>query len=882
MPDFDTTTIPAELAQRPQWICWAEDTRNGKATKIPKQPDGSGNARADDMATWGLFEQAVETARERGWGIGFVFSDVDPFCGIDLDGCLENAESPADWLPKLDEFANETFIERSPSGDGLHIICQDREVPDWWTNQKRGEGDNEQAVEVYDSGRFFTFTGDTITISAERVSDDIALEKWLETAWSVFNDEPPAKNGGDDSPFTTASDLDGPELSVYDVIQKSAHPVEERVSHPFHGSNTGANFKVDDTRETFRCWRHSCTGNAHHLLGMEMGVIECGDWVPSGLDSNTWSDIYDEAREAGYNIPNPKPQATVERGDTEADGGAAAASVGGAGPDYQDLQERVMTDVLVPVDPKKYGVDPDDVNEIDHDTAINRFANILCENYDFIRPREDTRGWRDTLYVYDPEAGIYEARGEAFIEMESERLLDNFATNQRVNEVFGKIERRSRVNVRDLRDDPGRLVVGNGILDLRTGELDDYTPDEYHRTRIEIDYDPDAKCDAIDDFLHDVVEPANVPILYRFIAHTLYRGYPGEKAAMLLGEGQNGKSVFLSLVERFLGRFNVANQSLQDLNEERWAANNLVGKLANIHPDMSDQTVQTMQMFKKLTGRDTISADVKYEKPVKFENHATMLFACNRMPVMKDDTRGNWRRWILINFPNTFERGDGDYLPKSELMDRIACETELQGLLRRCVKEIKEWDQGRPWFPNAPHWREARKNIRRAAEPVYDFAESCLRETPDEDEYVTIDDAMACYRAYASEEGLPVTTREEFGRKVLNETDYNIEKGQRRIDGTRKTVYNGVSFTGRGEELLGEEERREAEQTRVSGGPRERRERVLEWIRLEEGAEPADYTSLLAKAQKADLSRDQLDYAIEQLRERGEITVPEEEQYRST
>lgn len=880
MSDFDKTAIPSSLAQRPQWVCWSEETRNGKKTKVPEQPDGSGRAKSNDMATWGTFQEACETAAQRGWGIGYMFSDAGPYAGIDLDGCFDGPDSPADWLPGLDPFVDETYIERSPSGDGLHIIVAEEEVPDWWTNQKDGEGDDEQGVEMYDSSRFFTFTGDILDISADTVSAVAETTDWLREAWEVFNDEP-AEQRDTSTSGNSGSDLDGPDLDIHDVIQKSAYPMEERVGHPFHGSETGANFKVDENRETFRCWRHSCTGNAGHLLGMEVGVIDCGEWVPSGLDSDIWSEIFDRARERGYDIPEPLPQPTAEPMQTEADGGAAAASVGGAGPEYQNLRERVMSDVLVPVDPKKYGVDPDDVNQIDHDTAINRFANILCEEYDFIRPREDTRGWRDTLYVYDPDAGIYEPRGEAFIQMESERLLSNFATNQRVNEVVGKIERRSRVNVRELRDDCARLVVGNGILNLTTGELDDYTPDEFHRTRIDIEYDPDAEVDAIDDFLHDVVEDDNVPTLYRFIAHSLYREYPGEKAAMLLGEGQNGKSVFLSLVEEFLGRYNVANQSLQDLNEERWAANNLVGKLANIHPDMSDQTVQTMQMFKKLTGRDTISADVKYEKPVKFENHATLLFACNRMPVMQDDTRGNWRRWILINFPNTFERGDDDYVPKSELMNRIACEEELQGLLNRCVEEISEWAQGRSWFPDAPHWRESRKQIRRAAEPVYDFAEVCLRESTDEDDYISKDDAMACYRAYAAAEGLPVMTKEEFGRKLLNETDVDISKAQRRVNGTRKHVYDGVAFTSRAEELLNAEEEREAEQTQIEGGPKGRRERVLKWIRHTE-MDPVDYSKLLANAQKAGMSKDQLEKAIRQLKEKGEITEPEDEHYRST
>lgn len=106
-------------------------------------------------------------------------------------------------------------------------------------------------------------------------------------------------------------------------------------------------------------------------------------------------------------------------------------------------------------------------------------------------------------------------------------------------------------------------MVRNGILDLTTGELDAHTPGEFYRTMLDVEYDPEADCEAIDGFLNDVVREKDVGKLYRFIAHALYRGYPEEKAAMLLGEGENGKTTFLNLVEEFLGEYNVAHESLK-------------------------------------------------------------------------------------------------------------------------------------------------------------------------------------------------------------------------------------------------------------------------------------------------------------------------------
>jgi len=588
--------------------------------------------------------------------------------------------------------------------------------------------------------------------------------------------------------------------------------------------------------------------------------------------------------ESGENAAASDVTAADEaREETEASGGAAAADAPAAvsrrdGPAPEErATERILDRVIIPYDPPE----DCDVESIDKQTAVHRAAEIYHEELAWLRPREDTRGWRSTLYNYVPEDGIYEPHGEA----ELERMLDShfgpLADNQLVSQVIRKVERMARVSCRRLDEPAYELVVSNGILNLETGELSEHTPSKFHQTMVDIEYDPEADCPRVDDFLHDVVSDSDVSMLYRLIAHALYKEYEAEKAAMLLGDGQNGKSVFLSLVEQFLGEWNVSNQSLQKLNEDDWAANNLVGKLANVHPDMSDQTVSTMQMFKKLTGRDTIAADVKFEQPIRFENFATLIFACNRMPVLEDDTRGNWRRWILIDFPNTFERGDEDYVPKQELMAEVTAEEELQGLLTRCVNEVQRWADGEEWFPEAPHWKEARKQIRRAAEPIYDFTHACLERG---DDYIEKEAVRHCYSAYAEAEGLPSMSREEFGRKIINQSDMAVEGVQKRVNGQRKHVYENIEFTSRGKQLLEDDPDTHTDSRQDSlGSRRARADRVVR-LCLDIKDEHMDdgnvsHELLVGAAVQDGMQIDEAAAAIEKARREGDLAGTEESGY---
>jgi len=602
---------------------------------------------------------------------------------------------------------------------------------------------------------------------------------------------------------------------------------------------------------------------------MQEGIIECGEWLHRDLDSDTWSEIFEAARERGLDVGEKKSSytsAAAEAQQAETDGGATAETgSSGSRSDSRSIRDRVVSEVLDPVDP------PEDYEgeEIDARVAVQRFTDILLDNYDFVHPREDVRGWRSTLYVYEEEEGIYEPHGEAFIDEQAEKLLGSWVNNQQVNEIVGKIERRSIARPGELETEPQMLCVANGVVNLHTGELIAHDPERYHRTKIDVRYDPSAESPRLDDFFNEIVEEDDVETLYRLVAHCVYGEYAAEKAAMLVGDGRNGKSVFLSVIEEFLGEYNVSHRALQEFSENDFAANDLEGKLANVHPDMGDEMVRDLGTFKKLTGRDTMTADVKYEKPVTFENSATLLFAANRMPVMNEDTQALWRRWIYINFPYTFDANDPDAkdeTPKRVLMNELTDESELEGLLARCVEEISAWYEGRQWFPDVMQPDQVREKMKRASEPVYDFVASCIQ-MGDEEDYLRKERVREAYREYARQEGLPTKTANALGEKLLNLRDYPIEDGQKRIDGRRVRVYKGISFSARGRQVLGLDE---GDENEAINDTENRLHRIKEIVRELDDGTGVTKPMIVGRAM-SEMGKKTAENAVERARKKGKI-----------
>src|SRR4051794_13982458 len=152
--------IPEELRTASSWVLWKKEYRDDKITKVLYQAN---HRRADSTApsTWTTFENVVEGLERDDFfdGIGFVFHQDNPYCGADIDDTTE--EQARRWIDRFD-----SYTERSPSGNGFHIICK-AEVP---------KGTNRAEGELYSSGRFFTMTGDVVRDAPVREAQDAADE----------------------------------------------------------------------------------------------------------------------------------------------------------------------------------------------------------------------------------------------------------------------------------------------------------------------------------------------------------------------------------------------------------------------------------------------------------------------------------------------------------------------------------------------------------------------------------------------------------------------------------------------------------------------------------------------------------------------------------
>lgn len=173
------------------------------------------------------------------------------------------------------------------------------------------------------------------------------------------------------------------------------------------------------------------------------------------------------------------------------------------------------------------------------------------------------------------------------------------------------------------------------------------------------------------------MHPRDVFTALQIIGYCLYKSGKYEKAVLLFGSGDNGKGVFIKLVEAFLGLENTSHVPLQELDNDRFAAADLYGKLANTFGDLKSEKLSMTGMFKTLVSGDSIRAQRKYGQPFSFRNFAKLIFSANKIPDSEDKSYAYYKRWLILPFEKVFERECKDAM----LIDKLTTEEELSGLL---------------------------------------------------------------------------------------------------------------------------------------------------------------------------------------------------------
>ena len=152
---------------------------NGDVTKPPFNPNNSNNLLNITDSSQFVDYYTAYTNVEQGVcdGVGIVLTDNQDYalCGIDID--LHKGESNI-HIEELKMLFEGTYMEISPSGNGLHILflVKKSEIPTEY-NKKYLQKNSKEELECYAGGihkRYLTFTENTHGLEEYPICDETA------------------------------------------------------------------------------------------------------------------------------------------------------------------------------------------------------------------------------------------------------------------------------------------------------------------------------------------------------------------------------------------------------------------------------------------------------------------------------------------------------------------------------------------------------------------------------------------------------------------------------------------------------------------------------------------------------------------------------------
>jgi len=296
---------------------------------------------------------------------------------------------------------------------------------------------------------------------------------------------------------------------------------------------------------------------------------------------------------------------------------------------------------------------------------------------------------------------------------------------------------------------------------LRSGKIHDVTKDYFFTNPIPWKIGEKSDTPTLDKLFTEWVGEKYVQTLYEIIAYCIYADYPIQVLFCLYGGGRNGKTCFLKVLSKFIGKSNICSTDLDLLvgnNKSRFEVFKLYKKLCCLMGETNFGILQSSAILKKLTGGDLIGFEIKGKQPFDDINYAKILIASNSLPSSEDTSDGFFRRWVIIDFPNQFNEGKDITLtiPDEEFnnLAKKSCE-----IIPKIIEDGKFTNQGSI---------EDRKNkYIMASNPLPYFIETHMFQNPIN--YIRYSTFYMAYTKFLARNNKRIVSKKEFSKILVAE-----------------------------------------------------------------------------------------------------------------
>lgn len=313
------------------------------------------------------------------------------------------------------------------------------------------------------------------------------------------------------------------------------------------------------------------------------------------------------------------------------------------------------------------------------------------------------------------------------------------------------------------------LNMRNGTLVMKddgTSELRPHRKEDILFYALHYSYDPKADCPMFDRFITKVLPDLQAQrLLQEFLCYIFMPDHRYEKMLWLVGEGQNGKSTLLDVMEALLGTENVSNLSLDQLTNDQIMRSGFEHKLVNFSSETGRDI--NVSVMKRICSGETVTVEQKYVNPREIRDYGKVVVATNEYP-KPENTNAFFRRIIILPFKTVITDEEKDVLLAEKL------KSELPGILNWVLEALPGLIE-RGAFTTCESSRQALEEYRMASDSVKLFTHEMLEAA---DVLTDGKSLFTSYQTFCRESGLNPVGKNTFYNRLDRLTHSGEKKGK--------------------------------------------------------------------------------------------------------
>lgn len=333
------------------------------------------------------------------------------------------------------------------------------------------------------------------------------------------------------------------------------------------------------------------------------------------------------------------------------------------------------------------------------------------------------------------------------------------------------------------------INLKNGILNIKTKELIPNSPDYEFMQTVDVEYNPDSKCDKWIEFLNDIFDndQERITALQKIFGYILIGGRPFlQKAFVFTGGGRNGKGIVIAILRSILGIKSFSTVSMDNFNKS-FSLVHLDGKLANIVEETPSEV--NAEVFKNIVGGGFVTDSLKGKDQYSFRVYARLVFACNNIPEFEDKNVSILDRLFILPFDKHYAEGINlDPLLEEKIHG------EISGILNWSLDGASKVMQSKIIEQPAIS-KSAKEEYRRENDTAYDWFMDCCDPNLEYAEcFNSIDHIYLNYVEWSKATGSTILSRMNFSKRlgaILKQTGKEMFRKGTHLKRDGENVFRG-------------------------------------------------------------------------------------------